>query len=224
MIKKMRVTKALKIEFEAYVALLGVIILNIFIFARLAAGNTGQLNSLLQQTENSLIVYIFFLLILFIVIIINQIQLIRPLFYLLFAALTTRIVIGLYSLIIDPKISDNGLAILTDAFLIWTASLLVFSLWYWMIDRGGPLKRAEEEKETRYDLLFPQYQSSIPGWEHWKPKFLDYVFFSFFTSTGFTPADTLPLTKRVKMLMMTEAAISLIIIGMVASRAISLIQ
>lgn len=144
-------------------------------------------------------------------------------FYLLLTLMLLNIVANLYLLIINPKISDNGVAILTDASLIWIVSLVVFSLWYWIIDRRGPIARELESEDTRYDLLFPQYQAKIPGWEHWQPKFLDYLFFSFFTSTGFSPADTLPLTKRVKLLMMTEATISLIIIGMVISRAISLI-
>lgn len=130
---------------------------------------------------------------------------------------------NLYDLIIDPRIFDNGIAILSDAMLIWVVNILVFSLWFWILDRGGEINRELETETTRYDLLFPQYQSKIPGWEEWKPKYLDYLFFSFFTSTGFSPADTLPLTKRAKLLMMIEATFSLVIIGMVVSRAISLI-
>lgn len=138
--------------------------------------------------------------------------------------MTLRIFTNLYQLITDKQISQDGSAILVDALLIWVSSLLVFSIWYWLIDRNGPVARDFAEEETRYDLLFPQYQGNIPGWTKWKPHFMDYVFFSFFTSTGFSPADTLPLTKRVKLLMMMEAMISLVIIGMVASRAISLIH
>ena len=111
-----------------------------------------------------------------------------------------------------------------DASLILFSSLGVFAFWYWLIDRGGPIMREIESDDYRYDLLFPQYQSKIPGWEKWKPNFWDYYVFSFFTSTGFSPADTLPLSISAKVLMMLEASISLIIIGMVISRALSLIQ
>jgi hypothetical protein len=220
----MRVTKKERIEFEAFGALIAVAVLNTVIFARLAATQSPQANSLLLGTVDSAIMYGIFLVFLLCMIFFKKTYWILSLFYFLFFFITARIVGNLYFLITNPKISDNGVAILTDAFLIWTASLLLFSLWYWIIDRGGPIARGHEDSETRYDLYFPQYSGKIPGWEHWKPKFLDYVFFSFFTSTGFGPADIPPLTKRVKLLMMTEAAISLIIIGMVASRAISLLH
>lgn len=124
----------------------------------------------------------------------NSAKWIRSIFIGLLSFMVLHILSNLYLLIIDPQISDNGKAILTDAMLIW------------------------------FGNLFPQYQSKVPGWEEWRPKFLDYLFFSFFTSTGFSPADTLPLSKRIKFMMMLEAFTSLIIIGMVASRAISLIQ
>lgn len=145
-------------------------------------------------------------------------------FYILLSLMAANIVFNLLDLIANKRISDNGSIILADAFIIWVSSVGVFAFWHWIIDRGGPIERALESKGTRADLLFPQYQSQIPGWEHWQPQFWDYFVFSFFTSTGFSPADTLPLTLRAKILMMMEAAISLVIIGMVASRAISLIQ
>ena len=144
-------------------------------------------------------------------------------FYTLLSLLAINIVVNLFDLIANKRISDNGQAILLDAFLIWISSLVVFGFWYWILDRGGPIARAEE-RGTRPDLLFPQHQTKIPGWENFKPDFWDYFVFSFFTSTGFSPADTLPLTQRAKILMVIEASISLVIIGMVVSRAISLIQ
>lgn len=219
-----RITGRVKVEIQIFFAILFVAFLNIVIFNSLSYGQVNPLRNALAGSLNMVIVYGTSTLVSVICIILKKTRLLKEIFYILLLVMVTHIGTNLYFLIVDPAISDNGKAILTDALMIWTASLLVFALWYWIVDRGGPITRATDDDETRYDLLFPQYQSKIPGWEHWRPKFLDYLFFSFFTSTGFSPADTLPLTKRVKLLMMVEAFLSLIIIGMVTSRAISLIQ
>lgn len=216
-------SKSKKGEFEILGAIFAVLLLNSFIYFGLTL-NENNVSILPRVLEISSLVCIFFTLISTVLILIGRWSWIKYMFYLLLFSMTLEVVLNLYHLVIDPRISQNGAVILSDAFMIWASSVLVFSLWYWLIDRGGPIARDAESSETRYDLLFPQYQSKIAGWEDFHPKFLDYIFFSFFTSTGFSPADTLPLTKRSKFLMMVEASLSLVIIGMVASRAISLIQ
>ena len=40
--------------------------------------------------------------------------------------------------------------------LIWLTNFLIFGLWYWEIDRGGPGQRAWPEKTRQPDFLFPQ--------------------------------------------------------------------
>lgn len=212
------------LEVEVLGALMLVATLNILIFASLSQNRGSGWTTFTSAFQDALIIYGLFIVITLFFVLIEKRNILKYIFYGLLSIITGRVFISLYSLIQDKTINENGQAILSDAFLIWVASILVFSMWYWIIDRGGPIARSIDNDETRYDLLFPQYQGHIPGWEHWHPKFLDYVFFSFFTSTGFSPADTLPLTKRVKLLMMLEASLSLIIIGMVASRAISLLQ
>lgn len=216
-----RMHKAKWVEFQVVIGLLILMILNTVIFTGISLGENSRLNFFNQDT--TLIINAFFLVCMILCILFKKASLLKAFFFLLLATLTVGIFSNLYLLIVNPRISDNGVIILTEALLIWIFSLFVFTFWYWLVDKGGPISRAEEGENTRYDLLFPQYQSIIPGWEKWHPHFLDYMFFSFFTSTGFSPADTLPLTKRVKFLMMMEASISLIIIGMVAARAISLI-
>lgn len=213
--------KLTEIQIRLIFGLIVIVLINIIIYNSLSAGEPSGINLL-----NRLGTYVYVLCILFMCIFsfFKKQKLLEYTFYLLLGLLAANIVFNLIDLIINKRISDNGPAILVDAFLIWISSLGVFGFWYWIIDRGGPISRELENKNTRYDLLFPQYQGSIPGWEHWKPNFWDYFVFSFFTSTGFSPADTLPLTLRTKLLMVVEASISLIIIGMVASRAISLIQ
>lgn len=211
------------VELKIFLALFLIALLNNVLLANLS--DRGQtFYSALAGVPLSLTVYLLYIIVSTTAIMLKKAKFLKWVFYALLTFMTYHIVINLYQVITDKQISQDGVVILLDALLIWLSSLLVFSLWYWVIDRNGPLARELGTNETRYDLLFPQYQSKIKGWEKWNPKFLDYVFFSFFTSTGFSPADTLPLTKRVKCLMMMEAGISLVIIGMVAARAISLMQ
>lgn len=196
--------------------------LNTIIFTGISLGENTRYGA--WGEDIAIILHVTTLIGMLVCIFMNLTKALKFFFYLLLFVLIIGILSNLYLLIVNPRISDNGTIILTEALLIWLLSLFVFTFWYWLVDRGGPISRVQENDDTRYDLLFPQYQSKIPGWEKWHPHVIDYLFFSFFTSTGFSPADTLPLTKRVKFLMMIEASISLIIIGMVAARAISLIQ
>lgn len=217
-------TKNRRGELQVIVAALLIIILNSFVFAGLSLGSTRTVSDIIYSIAVNSTAYLVFIIVSIIFVIINKKEYLKLAVFGLLGFMTLHIIMNLYYLIIDPRINDNGVAILADASLIWIVSVLVFALWYWIVDRGGPISRETRSDETRYDLLFPQYQTPIKGWSDWMPKFLDYVFFSFFTSTGFSPADTLPLSKRVKTLMMVEATISLIIIGMVVSRATSIIK
>lgn len=213
----------ISVELKIFIVILLIALLNNVLLENLS-GKSGDLYTLFIGIPFSLVVYVLYVIVSTLFLMLKKSRFLKWVFMALLAFMTYHIFVNLVELITDKQISQNGAAILIDALIIWVSSLLVFSLWYWIIDRNGPVARELGKNETRYDLLFPQYQTQIPGWEKWNPKFLDYVFFSFFTSTGFSPADTLPLTKRVKCLMMMEASISLVIIGMVAARAISLLQ
>ena len=111
--------------------------------------------------------------------------------------------------------------LLLDAFLVWLMNLIVFTLWYWMLDRGGPDRRGTPQ-ERRRDWLFPQDQSSVEGWEDWKPGFTDYVYAAFAYSASFGPNDTQILSRRFKVLSMTQTMLSLMVVVMIAARAINL--
>lgn len=117
-----------------------------------------------------------------------------------------------------------GPALLRWAVLIWGANILVFALWYWEMDAGGPVQRHRRDYVSR-DFAFPQVQESPPGaLLQWSPGFVDYVFLAFNTSTAFSPTDTLVLSQRMKLLMMTQSLISLLVISVLAARAINTIQ
>lgn len=114
----------------------------------------------------------------------------------------------------------KGLTLLRAAGILWVFNILVFALWYFEIDGGGPLKRHIAPPQAT-DFLFPQY---TPGSNsNWKPQFLDYIFLAFNSSTALSPADTQPLTKKAKMLMMIQAVFSLVVIVLLASRAVNIL-
>jgi hypothetical protein len=111
--------------------------------------------------------------------------------------------------------------LLLDAFLVWLMNLIVFTIWYWMLDRGGPDRRGTAQAGRR-DWLFPQDQSSVEGWEDWKPGFTDYFYAAFAYSASFGPNDTQMLSQRFKVLSMTQTVLSLMVVVMIAARAINL--
>ena len=116
----------------------------------------------------------------------------------------------------------GGQSLLLDAINIWTTNIIAFALWFWNIDRGGPALRGLGLHKSQ-DFLFPQYALATPNDGEWSPGFIDYVFLSFTNATAFSPTDTLPLTQRAKLLMMAQAAISLLVVALVAARAVNIL-
>ncbi len=210
-----------EVELRLILGLLLIALLNVIIYRSLAI---GQPHFLIIFNNVGILIYGICLTLMLLFTLIQHRKFLSYTFHLILGVMVINIVFNLINLIVNHRIADNGTVIVADASLIWLSSLGVFSFWYWIVDRGGPIERSLETHNIRRDLLFPQYQTTVPGWENWKPNFWDYFVFSFFTSTGFSPADTLPLSQRVKLLMMIEATVSLVIIGMVISRALSLIQ
>jgi hypothetical protein len=113
-----------------------------------------------------------------------------------------------------------ALALLRDAGLIWVANVLTFALWYWEIDGGGPGRRRHEPYHSD-DFVFPQMTLDRPAGAAWCPHFVDYLFLAFNTSTAFSPTDTLILSRRAKLLLMTQSLISLVVLAILAARAIN---
>ena len=107
------------------------------------------------------------------------------------------------------------LTALRDAGLLWGANVVVFAVWYWEIDEGGPGRRRSDAHEGE-DFQFPQDQDGASGWS---PDFADYLFLAFNQSTAFGPTDTSVMSKRAKILSMIQALFSLLIIAVVVARA-----
>ncbi len=142
-------------------------------------------------------------------------------------ALVTLMNFGALARLIEAIVAGHagtGRTLLLDAINIWLTNVVIFALWYWALDRGGPAGRGIV-KHPQIDFLFTQQQSSVmnPEWANWSPGFVDYLFLAFTNATAFSPADTFPLTARAKLLMMVEASISLTTIAIVASRAVGIL-
>lgn len=117
----------------------------------------------------------------------------------------------------------SGQSLLLDALNIWFTNVVIFALWYWNIDRGGPALRGLTRK-TAPDFLFPQMMGSGDGDPSWTPGFIDYLYVSFTNATAFSPTDTMPLSPQAKLLMALEAFASLLTVGLVAARAVNILS
>ena len=101
--------------------------------------------------------------------------------------------------------------------------MLLFGLWYWELDRGGPVARGEG-RELAPDFLFPQMTD--PRWapQGWMPGLIDYLYVSLTNATAFSPTDTMPLTPIAKWLMGGQCLAALVTVGLVVARAVNILQ
>ncbi len=106
---------------------------------------------------------------------------------------------------------------------MWCMNVLIFALWFWELDNGGPLARQTSGPDGR-DFLFPQQTLPEPSAARWQPLFLDYLYLAFTNATAFSPTDALPLSRWAKMLMLVESAASLVLAVMVAARAVNILK
>jgi hypothetical protein len=119
---------------------------------------------------------------------------------------------------------QNGVGVLLkDIIVMWLANFLLFGVWYWIIDGGGPDAR-RDGTSRRFDFGFPQRSAALHGWEGWQPGIWDYMYLGFSSSTQFGLGDTTALSVRAKLLLMLQITLSLIVIVIIASIAVSLIH
>ncbi len=118
--------------------------------------------------------------------------------------------------------------LLRSAAALWLANILVFASWYWRLDAGGPHKRAQRGSYISGAFLFPQMtmppdKRHAAGFHEWSPNFVDYLFLAFNTSTAFSPTDVPVLSRWAKVLMMLQSIISLLVIALLAARAVNIL-
>ena len=106
---------------------------------------------------------------------------------------------------------------------MWCMNVLVFALWFWQVDGGGPLERRLDTGRAG-EFLFPQHGLADAESRGWQPDFIDYLYLSYTNATAFSPTDAMPLSHRVKMLMLVQSAASLLLAIMVVARAVNILQ
>ena len=119
--------------------------------------------------------------------------------------------------------SVSGRQLIFSGIQIWLTLILVFALWFWELDRGGPAVRGSPDHREP-DFLFPQMATPELKQPNWMPAFVDYLYVSFTNVTAFSPTDTLPLTHRAKVLMLVESLASITTVVMVAGRAVNILK
>jgi hypothetical protein len=148
----------------------------------------------------------------------------RMLTFAALALITVSLIASLIFLIQGiPSHREMPKALLRSALALWISNVLVFALWYWKLDAGGPLGRDHSRCKIASAFLFPQLANDREEYNGWSPQFLDYLFISFNTSTAFSPTDTAVLSRWAKVATMLQSLISLSILVLLAARAVNIL-
>jgi hypothetical protein len=119
--------------------------------------------------------------------------------------------------------SGNATGLLATGGVIWVTNVIAFGLWYWDLDRGGAAARAHDP-HANPAFVFPEMLLTDFARTAWVPQFADYLSLAFWTATAFGPTDVSAIKRWAKLLMMTEAGVSLGIGALVIARAINILQ
>jgi hypothetical protein len=123
----------------------------------------------------------------------------------------------------NKVLANNATALLATGGVIWATNVIAFGLWYWDLDRGGAAARAHHPHADPA-FVFPEMQHTEYTPAGWVPTFADYLSLSFWTATAFSPTDVSAIRRWAKLLMMTEAVVSLVIGLLVIARAINILK
>jgi hypothetical protein len=125
--------------------------------------------------------------------------------------------------LLDKSIGSSAGPLLSNGASIYLTNIIVFGLWYWEFDRGGPVARLKGT-DPFPDFLFPQMTSPNMAPPDWAPTFVDYLYVSFTNATAFSPTDTMPLSRWAKSAMAVQAGVSLAIGALVVARAVNILK
>ena len=159
----------------------------------------------------------------------NNVRLNRILGFTVNGVVTLGMIISVALLIIAlPEHKETPTELLLSAASLWFTNILVFALWYWRLDAGGPHGRDRTPGHQDGAFLFPQMtmtpEAKTEADEHdWSPNFVDYLFLSFNTSTAFSPTDVPVLARWAKALMMLQSTISLTVLVLLAAHAVNIL-
>ncbi len=133
------------------------------------------------------------------------------------------LVLLIHYLLHHSSTKNEGRPLILAGIVLWITNVLLFGLWYWELDRGGPIDRAIRP-DALPDFLFPQMTDAAKyAPAGWMPELIDYLYVSFTNATAFSPTDTMPLSQRAKLLMAAQALSALLTIGLVVARAVNIL-
>jgi uncharacterized membrane protein len=145
-------------------------------------------------------------------------------------ALSVIGVVSLVNVVLLARLVDRlinggdvvGRSLILSGAVLWVTNVLLFAVWYWEMDRGGPVARYENASAL-VDFQFPQMDDPKLAPEGWRPGFLDYLYLSLTNSTAFSPTDTMPLTHTAKIVMAIQSITALLTVGLVIARAVNIL-
>ena len=143
----------------------------------------------------------------------------------LLVVMTLGTVLSVTILAVDILVGVEGVTatvLLGRGAAIWVEDVIVFSLWYWQVDRGGPAEWAAGSPVPP-SFAFPENATPELAPAGWRPEYPDYLYLAFTNATAFSPTDTLPVRRWAKLTMMVQAALSLVIAILVIARAINVL-
>jgi uncharacterized membrane protein len=155
----------------------------------------------------------------------NRSRFLRQITTVLIAVMTFATIAGVTVLVVDVLWGVKGAsaaALFGRGAALWVTNILVFSLWYWHFDRGGPAERAAGSNVPP-SFTFPETVNPARACEGWMPTYPDYLFLAYTNATAFSPADTVPVRVWAKMTMLTESLISFVTAVIVIARAIGVL-
>jgi hypothetical protein len=125
--------------------------------------------------------------------------------------------------LIDNQMGSTAGPLLASGASIYITNVIVFGLWYWELDRGGPVGRLMG-RNPYPDFLFSQMTNENLAPPDWRPTFVDYLYTSFTNAMAFSPTDVLPLTRWAKTLMAIQAGVALGTVALVVARAVNILK
>jgi len=130
--------------------------------------------------------------------------------------------------IVTGKVSNDAAVLLGSGAAVFVTNMIVFGIWYWELDLGGPFARlgvdGPHSKRTYPDFMFPQMDQPRVAPKNWEPRFLDYLYVSVTNVMAFSPTDTMPLTRRAKALMTIQATVAVSTTALVVARAVNVLK
>jgi hypothetical protein len=130
-----------------------------------------------------------------------------------------RLIMGL----VDGSLGGSAGQLLVSGAVIWLTNVIVFGVWYWEMDRGGPVGRAHGTDQWP-DFMFPQMSSPDLAPKDWKPTFTDYAYVALTNAIAFSPTDTMPMTRWAKLAMALQSVLSLAVVALVVARAVNILK